>query len=249
MTERGKIYFLSDVHLGAPALMNNKDRELLFVDWLEKVSQDAAEIFLMGDIFDFWFEYKKVVPRGFTRVLGKIAEITDRGIPVHFFTGNHDTWVFDYLPSEIGVIVHRDIFRLNFSGKKFYLAHGDGLDGDDKGYKLLKKIFSSRLHQWLFSLIHPNLAIRLAHYWSRNSRLSKKIDGPDFKGEEEGLYKFAQSVLLHEKVDFFVFGHRHRLADLKIGENSRFILLGEWIKTFSYGVFDGEKFEIKKYIN
>jgi UDP-2,3-diacylglucosamine hydrolase len=247
LTERGKIYFISDVHLGAPALMNNKERELLFVSWLEMVSQDAAEIFLLGDIFDFWFEYKKVVPRGFTRVMGKIAEITDKGIPVHFFTGNHDIWVFDYLPSEIGVTLHRDIFRTNFFGKQFFMAHGDGLDKDDKGYNLLKRIFTSKLHQWLFALIHPNLAIGLAHHWSKNSRLSKKINGPDFKGEEEGLYKFAQAVLLNEKTDFFIFGHRHRLADLKIGENSRFILLGEWIKTFSFAVFDGEKFEIMTY--
>jgi UDP-2,3-diacylglucosamine hydrolase len=247
LTEKGKIYFVSDVHLGAPALVNNKERELLFVHWLEMVSHDAAEIFLMGDIFDFWFEYKKVVPRGFTRVLGKIAEITDKGIPVHFFTGNHDIWVFDYLPSEIGVTVHRDIFRTNFFGRQFLLAHGDGLDKDDKGYNLLKRIFTSKLHQWLFALIHPNIAIGLAHHWSKNSRLSKKIGGPDFKGEEEGLYKFAQSVLLKEKIDFFIFGHRHRLADLKIGEKSRFILLGDWIKTFSYGVFDGDEFEIKRY--
>jgi UDP-2,3-diacylglucosamine hydrolase len=240
---------VSDVHLGAPALVNNKERELLFVSWLEMVSKDAAEIYLMGDIFDFWFEYKKVVPRGFTRVLGKIAEITDKGIPVHFFTGNHDIWVFDYLPSETGVIVHKDIFRTDFGGKQFLLAHGDGLDREDKGYNFLKRIFTSKWHQWLFAMIHPNLAIGLAHFWSKNSRLSKKIDGPDFRGEKEGLYRFSLSILENEKIDFFIFGHRHRLVDLKIGDNSRFILLGEWIKTFSYGVFEEERFEIKKYNN
>jgi UDP-2,3-diacylglucosamine hydrolase len=244
---RNKIYFVSDVHLGAPALVNNKEREMLFVSWLEAIGHDATEIFLMGDIFDFWFEYKKVVPRGFTRVLGKIAEFTDRGIPVHFFTGNHDIWVFDYLPSETGVVLHKEPFRIVFSGKKFYLAHGDGLDAGDKGYVLMKKIFTSKPMQWLFARIHPNTAISLAHIWSKNSRLSKKIGGPDFKAEEEGLYKFAQSIAQSEPVDYFVFGHRHRLADLKIGENSRFILLGEWIKTFSYGVFDGATFELKRF--
>jgi len=240
---------VSDVHLGAPALANNKERELLFVNWLKMISDDAAEIFLMGDIFDFWFEYKKVVPRGFTRVLGKIAEITDSGVPVHFFTGNHDIWIFDYLPAETGIILHKEPLRIRFSDKKFYLAHGDGLDTDDKGYIMMKKFFTSKLLQRLFTWIHPDLAIRLAHKWSKTSRLSKKIDGTDFRAEQEGLYKFAQSVLLHEPVDYFVFGHRHRLADLKIGENSRFILLGEWLKTFSFGVFDGKTFELKKFNN
>ncbi len=248
MTKGNKIYFVSDVHLGSPALLNNKERELLFVSWLDTVSKDAAEIYLMGDIFDFWFEYKKVVPRGFTRVLGKMAEITDRGIPVHFFTGNHDIWVFDYLPTETGVILHKESFITAFAGKRFYLAHGDGMDAEDKGYLLLKKIFTSKILQWLFARIHPNVAIALAHSWSKNSRLSKKIGGPDFMGEEEGLYKFAESVLKNEPVDYFVFGHRHRLADMKIGENSRFILLGEWIRSFSYGVFDGKTFELKRYI-
>jgi UDP-2,3-diacylglucosamine hydrolase len=235
--------------LGAPALANNKERELLFVNWLKTVGNDASGIFLMGDIFDFWFEYKKVVPRGFTRVLGKIAELTDQGIPVHFFTGNHDIWIFDYLPAETGVILHKEPYRTVFSGKRFFLAHGDGLDAEDKGYLLIKKIFTSKLLQWLFARIHPNTALSLAHLWSKNSRLSKTIDGPVFRGEDESLYRFAQTRLQNEQIDYFVFGHRHRLANMKIGENSRFILLGEWIKTFSYGVFDGKNFELKQYAN
>jgi UDP-2,3-diacylglucosamine hydrolase len=235
--------------LGAPALENNIERELLFVNWLKTISIDASEIFLMGDIFDFWFEYKKVVPRGFTRVLGKIAELTDQGIPVHFFTGNHDIWIFDYLPMETGVIVHKEPFRTVLYDKKFFLAHGDGLDAADKGYLLIKKFFTSKPLQWLFAGIHPNMALSLAHYWSKNSRLSKNIDGPDFMGEEESLYKYAQTVAQKEQVDYFVFGHRHRLADMKIGDHSRFILLGEWIKTFSYGVYNGNNFELKKFKN
>jgi UDP-2,3-diacylglucosamine hydrolase len=245
LDSRKNIYFISDVHLGAPALMNNKERELLFVSWLDMAARDAAEIFLMGDVFDFWFEYRKVIPRGFTRVLGKIAEITDSGIPVHFFTGNHDVWIFDYLPAEIGVTVHREAFVTELSGKRFFLAHGDGLDKDDKGYILLKKIFTNRILQKLYALIHPDMAIGIARYWSKHSRLAKKINGPEFRGKEEGLYRFARSVFEHEKADFFVFGHRHRVADLPIGDGSRFILLGEWIKTFSYGFFDGNNFEIK----
>jgi UDP-2,3-diacylglucosamine hydrolase len=242
-----KIYFISDVHLGAPALNDNAEREKLFAQWLTEVRNDAAAIFLMGDIFDFWFEYKKVVPRGFTRVLGKLAEITDEGIPVHFFTGNHDIWVFDYLPKETGMIIHRENFETEIAGKKFYLAHGDGLDETDKGYLLLKKIFTSPLLQWLFARIHPNFAFGLAHRWSKNSRLSKKISGPEFNAEEEGMYRFAMRMLEEKPVDYFVFGHRHRMADLTMKNESRFILLGDWIKTFSYGVFDGEKFDLKKY--
>jgi UDP-2,3-diacylglucosamine hydrolase len=247
LEKKKKLYFVSDVHLGAQALSDNTMRERLFADWLSEISTDAAAVFLMGDIFDFWFEYRKVVPRGHTRVLGRIAEMTDSGIPVHFFTGNHDIWVFDYLPLETGVTVHRDYYTTELMGKKFFLAHGDGLDKNDKGYLMLKKIFKSRVLQWLFARLHPNFAVGIAHRWSKNSRLSKKVSGPAFEAENEGMYEFALSVLEKEHFDYFIFGHRHRLANLEMNENTRFILLGEWIKTFSYGVFDGEKFELKKY--
>lgn len=244
---QGKIYFISDIHLGAPALKNNREREKLFVAWLDDIKKDAAALFLMGDIFDYWFEYKTVVPRGFTRTLGKIAELADSGIPVHFFTGNHDVWVFDYLPSELGVHVHREEMRVIFSGKKFFLAHGDGLDPYDKGYHLLKKLFTNRFLQWLFSWLHPNLGVSLAHAWSKKSRLTKGMFVP-FQGEEkEGLYLFAKSTLEDEEVDYFIFGHRHLLLDLPLGKNTRYINLGDWISHFSYGVFDGEKFELKTY--
>ncbi|NOY95169.1 MAG: UDP-2,3-diacylglucosamine diphosphatase [Chlorobi bacterium] len=242
-----KIYFISDVHLGAPALSNNHERELLFVAWLDKIKDDAEQLFLLGDIFDFWFEYKKVAPRGFTRALGKIAELADSGVEVHYFTGNHDIWVFDYLPKELGVILHRDEYRVNLWGKRFFLAHGDGLDPTDKGYNLLKKIFTNKPLQWLFARLHPNFAFTLAHKWSKRSRLTKGIVGEGFKNEDEGLYKFSKSILGKEHFDFFIFGHRHVLVDLPIGQGSEFILLGEWISLFSYGVFDGEKFELKKY--
>jgi UDP-2,3-diacylglucosamine hydrolase len=219
----------------------------MFADWLSEIGKDAHTVFLMGDIFDFWFEYKKVVPRGHTRVLGRIAELTDKGIPVHFFTGNHDIWVFDYLPFETGVILHRDFYKTELLGHKFFLAHGDGLDIDDKGYLMLKKIFTNPILQWLFARLHPNFAFELAHRWSKSSRLGKKPGGPEFVAEKEGMYKYALSVLEKEHFDYFVFGHRHRLVNLEMSEKSRFILLGDWISTFSYGVFDGEKFELQKY--
>lgn len=247
LNEKDKIYFISDVHLGAPALKDNHEREKKFVKWLTAVSADAQMIFLMGDIFDYWFEYRKVVPRGFTRVLGKIAEITDNGIPVHFFTGNHDIWVFDYLPEETGVIVHYDPLTIELMGKKFFLAHGDGLDQTDKGYLFLKKIFKSRPLQWLYARLHPNFAVSLAQKWSKTSRLSKKVGGPEFDVEKEGMYQFASSLVEKEHFDYIVLGHRHRLVNVPIKDNSRFILLGDWIKTFSYGVFNGSTFELKTF--
>jgi UDP-2,3-diacylglucosamine hydrolase len=247
LTAGKKIYFVSDTHLGAPALTDNKEREKLLVQWLDEIKGDAGKLFLMGDIFDFWYEYKKVAPRGFTRVLGKIAELADMGIEVHFFTGNHDVWVFDYLPAELGLTLHRNEFKTELLGKKFFLAHGDGLDESDKGYNLLKKVFTNKTLQWFFSRLHPNFAFALAHSWSEKSRLAKGIVGEGFRGEDEGLYLFSKKVLGHEFFDFFVFGHRHLLADMPLGEKSEFILLGEWISLFSYGVFDGERFELKRY--
>ena len=249
MKNRKNIYFVSDVHLGAPSLKDNQEREKKFVRWLDKISHDASELFLMGDIFDYWFEYKKVVPRGHIRVLGKLAEITDKGIPVHFFTGNHDIWIFDYLPSEIGLIVHHDPETFNLLGKKFFLAHGDGLDRGDKGYKILKKIFKSRVLQWFYARLHPNFAVTVAQKWSKNSRLGKKEITDSFDATNEGMFQYAASVLEKEHFDYFVFGHRHQLANILINESSRFILLGDWIKTFSYGVFDGTDFELKIFLD
>ncbi len=248
MAEKGKIYFVSDVHLGAPALKhNNRERERLFVKWLDFIGDDVEALYLMGDIFDFWYEYKKVVPRGFTRVLGRLADIADRGIPVHFFTGNHDLWAFDYLPEEIGLTIHHEGMVTEIKGKKFFLAHGDGLDPDDKGYLFLKKIFMNRKLQWFFTRLHPNFAFNLAHRWSESSRLSKINQKEEFKVKNEGMYKFAQNFLEREWVDYFIFGHRHQMTSEELEKGARFILLGDWITSFSYGVFDGEQFELKRF--
>jgi UDP-2,3-diacylglucosamine hydrolase len=246
-TQQIKAYFVSDVHLGAPSLSNNKERELTFVKWLNEIKADATHLFLMGDIFDFWFEYRMVVPRGHTRTLGKIAELSDSGIEVHFFTGNHDVWVFDYLPQELGMILHREEFTIQLGDKRFFLAHGDGLDQSDKGYLFLKKIFTSKTLQWLFARLHPNFASAWGRSWSKHSRLSKGIHGEKFKGEKnEGLFIFADSMLKNEKFDYFIFGHRHLMEDRPIGENSRFINLGDWINYYSYGIFDGKEFVLKQ---
>ena len=247
MLKQGKIYFISDLHLGAPALKNNKERELLFVRWLDEIRKDVEELYLMGDVFDFWYEYKKVVPRGFTRILGRIADLTDSGVPVYYFPGNHDLWMFDYFPSELGVEVHHQGIIKIIKGKKFFLAHGDGLDPEDKGYIRLKKIFTNKTAQWLFSRLHPNFAFFIAHRWSKSSRLSKPIYENDFLVKNEGLYKFAGNFLQSEFVDYFILGHRHQMVNEVMKEKTRFILLGDWINHFSYGIFDGEKFELKKY--
>ncbi|HKJ79244.1 MAG TPA: UDP-2,3-diacylglucosamine diphosphatase [Prolixibacteraceae bacterium] len=247
MSASKKTYFVSDVHLGAPAFKNNHERELLFARWLDDIKPHAGALYLMGDIFDFWYEYNKVVPRGFTRILGRIAGFSDDGIPVHFFTGNHDLWVFDYIPQETGATLHRNELITEISGKKFFLAHGDGIDPDDKGYHFLKKIFTNKGLQWAFSRLHPNLALMLAHKWSKSSRLSKIDFQDEFEVNNEGMYKFAENILQKESIDYFIFGHRHLMLDTEIGASGRFILLGDWIKNFSFGVFDGEKFELKQY--
>jgi UDP-2,3-diacylglucosamine hydrolase len=244
---KGKIYFVSDVHLGAPALKNNHERELRFTRWLDSINDNVQELYLMGDIFDFWWEYKKVVPRGFTRILGRIANLTDRGIPVYFFPGNHDLWVFDYLPTELGVVVHHKEIVKEIAGKKFFLAHGDGLDASDVGYNRLKKIFTNKKLQWLFSRLHPNFALYIAHNWSKSSRIAKIEKEDEFNVNVDGMYKFAESFLKSESVDYFIFGHRHKMVNTLMNEKTRFVLLGDWIKNFSYGVFDGENFELKRY--
>ncbi|MFA9390734.1 MAG: UDP-2,3-diacylglucosamine diphosphatase [Prolixibacteraceae bacterium] len=245
-----KTYFVSDVHLGAPALKNNRKREKLFVSFLDQIAVDACEIFLLGDIFDFWFEYKKVAPRGFVRTLGKIAEITDRGIPVHFFTGNHDVWVFDYLPDEIGVQVHREPMTVSINHKTFFLAHGDGLDPEEKGYLFLKRLFTNKTAQFLFTRLHPNFAFWLGHQWSMKSRISKGLGPEKSKGiENESAVNFAKQYSDKHAIDYFIFGHRHILLEEEIKPNVKVFILGEWINYFSYAVFDGEKLELKKFNN
>ncbi len=241
-----KIYFASDFHLGIPDREMSLKREKLVVKWLDEIKRDAAEVYLMGDMFDFWFEYRTVVPKGYTRLLGKIAELCDSGIPVTLFTGNHDMWMFDYLENELGVRIFRKPVTREFSGKKFFLAHGDGLGPGDHGYKFIKKVFASPVCQWLFARIHPNLGIGIANYWSRRSRTANG-EKETFKGEEnEYLVQFVKHTLKKEYFDYFIFGHRHLPLQIQINR-SWYINLGEWVNYFTYAVFDGEKLELKKY--
>ena len=243
-----KTYFASDVHLGFPNLKESRSREIKFGEWLDFISADVNELYLLGDIFDYWFEYKKVVPRGYTRIIGRIAQLTDRGIPVHYFTGNHDLWVSDYLPKEAGVILHRSHYITQISGKKFYLAHGDGLGKGDYSYKFLKWIFTNRVLRFLYAGLHPNITMRLAHAWSNKSRRAKGLVAEDFGSREEIILEFAKKIEAKEHHDYYIFGHRHVPYSTEIGNGiSQFVHLGDWLTNFSYAVFDGEKFELKSF--
>jgi UDP-2,3-diacylglucosamine hydrolase len=243
-----KIYFASDFHLGVPDHAQSLVREKRIVKWLDEIKGDAEEIFLMGDLFDFWFEYRHSVPKGYVRLLGKLAEISDSGIPIHIFTGNHDMWIFDYLPQELNAKVYRAPITREFNGKKFFLGHGDGLGPGDRGYKFIKKVFASKFSQWLFARFHPNFGIWFANYWSRRSRVATGNSDEKFLGaDKEWLFIFAKEQEAKTHFDYYIFGHRHLPLDLQVNETSRYINLGEWIKSNSYAVFDGKEVELKYY--
>ncbi len=247
-TVGNKIYFASDFHLGTPDFKTSLLREKRIVKWLELVRQDAKEIYLMGDIFDFWFEYKYTAPKGFSRFLGTIANIVDSGIPIHFFIGNHDMWMFDYLEKELGVTIHRGTKLFEFSNKTFFLGHGDGLGPGDNKYKFLKKVFSNTFCQWLFERIHPNLSFFIANNWSRASRKKEK-EPQIFLGEDkEWLISYCKRKLEeNDQIDYFIFGHRHLPIQHQISENCTYVNTGDWLNHYTYAVFDGEELKLKEY--
>ncbi len=241
-----KIYFLSDFHLGAPDYESSLEREKKIVRFLDEIKNDAEEIFLLGDVFDFWFEYNKAIPKGFVRLQGKIAELTDRGIPVHWFIGNHDMWIFNYIPKELGVTMHRREIVREFGGKNFFIGHGDGLGPGDHGYKFIKAVFRNKICQWLFARFHPNFGIGLANFFSRKSRVATGDNDAKFYGEEkEMLIQFCKTTLKKEHFDFFIFGHRHLPIEFQVSEKSKYVNTGDWIRYFSYAVFDGQKLDLK----
>ncbi|MDD3320779.1 MAG: UDP-2,3-diacylglucosamine diphosphatase [Paludibacter sp.] len=240
------VYFLSDAHLGSRLIKDQRAHEKKLVDWLDQVKTDATTIILLGDIFDFWFEYRTVVPKGFTRFLGKLGELVDNGIEIHFFTGNHDIWAFDYFEKEIGMIVHHGPATMEFGGKKFYLAHGDRLDSRDKGFKIIQKIFHSKTAQELFRLIPPQLGQGFGYNWSkRNRKKILHIENKYLGENKEFIVIFAKKYAAAHDVDFLVFGHRHILLDLQAKDQKRIIILGDFVSIFSYGVFDGKDFRLE----
>lgn len=243
-----KIFFASDFHLGVPDYKTSLEREKRIVRWLEKIRHEAHTIYLLGDIFDFWFEYRHAIPKGFIRLQGKLAELTDAGIPVVFFTGNHDMWMFDYFTRELSIPIFREPQSLQVGDHKFLIGHGDGLGPGDHTYKFLKKFFASKICQWLFARIHPNLGIGIASYWSRKSRISNLKREEKFEGEEgEFLWTYCNKVESRQHYDFYIFGHRHLPLELNIGNNSRYINLGEWVTFNSYAVYDGKEVVLKTF--
>jgi len=243
-----KIYFASDNHLGAPTKDASAPREKKFVAWLDDIKQDAAAIFLLGDLFDFWFEYKTVVPKGFTRTLGKLAEISDSGIPVYFFVGNHDLWMDDYFKTELNIPVFHQPEDFVLNNKTFFIGHGDGLGPADKGYKRMKKVFTNPFFKWLFRWVHPDIGMRIAQYLSVKNKLISGDDDAKFLGEEnEWLAQYSQKKLEEKHRDFFIFGHRHLPLEIELNPSSKYINLGDWIGYYTYGVFDGDKMELKNY--
>jgi UDP-2,3-diacylglucosamine hydrolase len=235
----GKIFFASDFHLGLPSGSVPLEREKRIVRWLNKVSGEAKEIYLLGDVFDFWWEYKLVVPKGFTRFLGTISSLTDSGIPVHLFTGNHDMWIGKYLIEECGIIIHSEPYITTFNDKKFYLAHGEGLGSKNPGYKILLAIFRNKPLQVLYSALHPSIGLGIGHRWSLNSRLGKGISLEFLGDEKEDLFRHSKKILQKEQIDYFIYGHRHLPMTFNLQQGSVITILGDWIRKGSYAEWDG----------
>ena len=239
------LYFASDFHLGAISYNSSREREDRTIRWLDAIKDDVAELFLMGDIFDFWFEYKTVVPKGYIRFLGKLAQLTDKGVKLYLFKGNHDMWMFDYFIQELGATIISNQLEIERNGKKFYLHHGDGLGPGDKLYKFLKKFFRSGVCQWLFARLHPNFGVGMANRWSLRSRIAGAKDVKKIQHQQEWLEAYSIEVLKTRHFDYFVFGHRHLPLDITLPGNSRYVNLGEWVNYNTYAVFDGENLELK----
>lgn len=240
------IYFASDFHLGAPNHAESRKREERILRWLNFIEPTCSELFLMGDIFDFWFEYRTVVPKGFIRLQGKLAAMTDSGVKVYFFKGNHDMWVNDYFSQEMGIEIVSDELIMERAGKRFFLHHGDGLGPGDSTYKLLRKVFRSPVCQWLFSLVPPRIGMGIANWWSGRSKAARSNAVAAFEHvDQEWLAIYAREVLRKAHFDYFVFGHRHLPLDINLGDKTRYVNLGEWMNFNSYAVFDGNDLSLR----
>jgi UDP-2,3-diacylglucosamine hydrolase len=243
-----KVFFLSDIHLGIPDPETSRAREKRIVEFFDSIRKEAAVIFLVGDLFDFWYEYRKVVPKGYVRVLGKLAELTDSGIEIHFFVGNHDMWMTDYFQKELNIPVYYEPKEFEFNGKKFLIGHGDGLGPGDHGYKMLKKIFRNPFCRWVFGILPPYFGMGVANYFSRKSRLAADENEEKFVSEEkEWLFTYSKTVFQEKQYDYFIFGHRHLPLDLPLGINSRYINLGDWLRYYTYAVFDGQQLTLRSH--
>lgn len=247
MQTRNKIYFASDFHLGSYPIEKSEKREKTIVQWLDFIKHDAKELFLVGDIFDFWFEYSTVVPKGYIRFLGKLAELADLGIKITLFKGNHDMWMFGYLKKELNATIIDNELELLLDGKSFYIHHGDGLGPGDAKYKFLKKFFRSPFCQWLFARLHPNLGIGIAARWSKHSRISNNTDEKFLSEDKEWLIQYSKEIVKTKHYDFFIYGHRHFPYQLALTDSSEIVNLGEWINFQTYAVWDGQTLKLEKW--
>ncbi|WP_299798965.1 UDP-2,3-diacylglucosamine diphosphatase [uncultured Maribacter sp.] len=243
-----KVYFASDNHLGAPTMEESRVRELKFIRWLDTIKSDAGVIFLMGDLFDFWFEYTTVIPKGFTRTLGKLAELSDAGISIHYFVGNHDLWMNGYFEEELNIPVYHKPQQYSINGASFFIGHGDGLGPDDKGFKRMKKVFTNPVAKWFFRWLHPDIGVRLAKHLSVSNKLISGDDDAKFLGEDkEWLVLYAKRKLETQHYDHFIFGHRHLPLEIELKENSKYTNLGDWIGYYTYAEFDGQQLSLKEF--
>ena len=241
------VYFLSDFHLGAKYFSNPQDAEKRVVRFLDSIKDNASEIYLMGDILDYWYEYRYVVPKGFVRFLGKLAELSDRGIKIYWFIGNHDIWIYDYLPNELGIEVIDGVREKTILGKRFFLNHGDAVGKRKASFRFIRGLFRNKFCQMLYSMLPSSLTIPFAHRWSSHSRASEKGDVEQSKNLYlSNLLDFAKEYSVsHPEIDYYVFGHLHLVADERVGEKARCIVLGDWIDKFSYAEFTGSEMRIK----
>ena len=243
-----QIYFASDQHFGAPNREKSKIRETYFINWLDRIKTDASHLFLLGDLFDFWFEYKNVIPKGFVRVLGKIAALKDSGVAIYFFTGNHDMWMIDYFETELGITVFQSPQHFVIQQKHFLIGHGDGLGPGDNGYKLMKRIFKNPFANWCFRWLHPDIGMRLGQYFSVENKLISGEDDVKFLGEDrELLILFCKEIEKNQHFDYYLFGHRHLPLTVQIAEDATYINSGDWVQYFSYLIFDGKNLTLNYY--
>ncbi len=243
----GKSYFISDVHLGVPDYDSSLAREKKMVKWLQSIEVDIKNLFILGDIFDMWYDYNHVAPKGYVRLLGQLARMSDNGVNIHYFAGNHDMWIFDYFEKEIGLRVYRTPMLFDIDGKKILMGHGDGLGSGDYKYKFLKRLFAGKLNQWFFARLHPNFALGVAEFFSNRSRIANGNFEEEYQGDEnEILVQYCKEKLKTEHYDFFIFGHRHIAMDLKLNDESRYINLGEWVKNPHIASYEKGDMELVK---
>ncbi len=239
-----KAYFLGDFHFGSPNHKQSKKRELKILSFLNSIESDLKELFLLGDIFDFWYEYKEVVPKGFTRFLGKISQLSDKGINIHLILGNHDMWVLDYFQKELGMNVHHDIIKIRINNNLLMVGHGDGIGKGDFGYKFLKLIFKNKILRFLYRCIHPDIGIKLGIFLSNR----KKIGTKDYSiSNNERIYNYCKQIESNSHHDYYIFGHSHQSIERKINNNSKYINVGDWIKNSNYLVIKNEQIKLKRF--